>query len=81
MAQSAAAIVAIIAGFIITRVMALSTERGALESRLDESRQRLRFAETAVGDLEAQLKASDTDTFKRQALFRLTRRPSTFSPE
>ena len=70
MAQSAAAIVAIVAGFIVTRVMALSSERGAVEVRLRERRARLELVEAQGHEAEADLVSSDRESFKHAVLDR-----------
>jgi hypothetical protein len=75
MAQSAAVIVAIVAGFIITRVMALATERAALETRVAERREDVRRAERSASAAEAELKTYDASDFKRLALSRLEDTP------
>lgn len=62
-AQSAAAIVAIVAGFILSRVLALSADRNGIESRLNEIRSSLRFKSTEHDKLNERIVRWDAQDF------------------
>lgn len=62
-AQSAAAIVAIVAGFVLSRVLALSAERNGLESRLKETERNLSFNTGEAEEFEAARIDWEADSF------------------
>lgn len=67
-AQSAAAIVAIIGGFIATRVLSLSTERNGIELRLKEAVNNLRLKQEMLDEVNDKIIMSDVNDFLDNAI-------------
>lgn len=61
--QSAAAFVAIVAGFIISRLLALSAERGGLQTRVRDIRLQLAIKKENIQTLEKRLLEWDAEDF------------------
>lgn len=70
-AQSAAAIVAIVAGFILSRVLSLSADRSGIESRLNDIRNNLRFKSTELKEISERIVRWDAQDFLESVADRL----------
>ncbi len=67
-AQSAAALVAIIGGFLVSRLVALSMERQGLERRLDEHRAEADRLTRRIAESDAEISECAEKRFRRKLL-------------